>query len=219
MNEAHEGLEGKVSTDPKAFERLYEINYRRIFNYVLYSTGDIETSLDITSETFLKAMAALDRYESRGVPFSAWLYRIASREIAMHFRRLSRAKMRGFEQAVFSEETIEARRGVAYAEIAEAGARIESCEEYLVLAPLLQRLPMRYREVVFLRFFEDWSMEDIASFLHRPKGTVKAQCHRGLRLLRRWMQPSQASMHYHERISIVPDGHNLREEFTEDTDA
>jgi RNA polymerase sigma-70 factor (ECF subfamily) len=192
-------LEKRVKDDPEAFSRLYRLNYRRIFNYALYSTGDMEISLDLTSETFFKALRAIDRFDHRRGTFTAWLYAIASREIAMHYRRLGKIKKHIAVRPSFTGKAEEIRRSIPAEEVEDARRELERCEDLAMLAPMFRRLSPRYREVLFLRFFEDRSLDDIAGILGRPVGTVKAQCHRGLKMLRKRMQPLEGMEHMEEQ--------------------
>jgi RNA polymerase sigma factor (sigma-70 family) len=75
----------KSQEDIKAFGELYDQHYARIFNYVLRRTASIESAQDITSEVFFKALKNLKRFRWRGIPFSSWLYRIASNEVASYW--------------------------------------------------------------------------------------------------------------------------------------
>ncbi len=192
MDEGHRELEKKVRDDPDAFARLFELNYDRIFNYILYSTGDIETSLDLTSETFFKALRALHRFDPGRGSFTAWLYAIASREIGMHFRRLA-----GIRRHT-ARDSAEIRESIPFEAIEDAGKDLERCENFIVLVPLLRKLPPKYREVLFLKFFEDRPLKEIADILGRPLGTDKAQCSRGLKLLKKRMQPLPDPDHMEE---------------------
>src|SRR5262249_32629301 len=73
--------------DPEAFGILFEQHYSAIFGYVLRRVEDWNASKDITSEVFLKALKSLWRYRWQGIPFSSWLYRIATNEVRMYFRK------------------------------------------------------------------------------------------------------------------------------------
>lgn len=75
-----------AKTDANAFGELYDFYYSKIFNYILRRTGDFELAQDITTAVFMKALDKIQGFTWRGLPFSAWLYRIASNEIADHFR-------------------------------------------------------------------------------------------------------------------------------------
>ncbi len=196
-DEERAGLETRAKKDPDAFGRLFELNYDRIFNYILYGTGDVEASLDLTSEAFFKALRSLRRFDPRKGSFTTWLFAIASREVAMHFRRLGRAGKHTAAGGFFGPEAGEVRGSVPAEIIEDARREMERCEDAVVLIPLLRELAPKYREVIFLRFFEDRPLEEIAAMLGRPLGTVKAQCHRGLKILKGRMQPARGPEHMH----------------------
>ncbi|MGI8481118.1 MAG: RNA polymerase sigma factor, partial [Chthoniobacterales bacterium] len=84
-------LVDRAKTDPQAFGILFDRYYPAIFGYVLRRVGKWNDAQDISSEVFLKAYKALWRYRWTGVAFSSWLYRIATNEIGMYFRRAGRA--------------------------------------------------------------------------------------------------------------------------------
>ena len=74
--------------NPASFRTLYDRYYESIFRFIFKRSADETLSADLTSQTFLKAMQKIDKYVFKGVPFSAWLFRIASNEVAQHFRKL-----------------------------------------------------------------------------------------------------------------------------------
>ena len=76
--------------DPAMFRPLYERYHEPIYLYIFRRTTDEMLTADLCSQVFLKAMQKIHRYEYQGVPFSAWLYRIASNEIAQHFRKANK---------------------------------------------------------------------------------------------------------------------------------
>lgn len=172
----------KCGTD---FSSLYEENYRRIFNYFLYGAGEIEAALDLTSDTFFKALRAWPRFENRGASPVTWLFKIASRELAMYFRKRGRTAI----TVSYDDEIANIRECVQESDLAVAQSEIDNCEEFLALSELMKRLPPRYREVVFLRFFADMSIREISDMLGRSSGTVKSQLHRSMKRLRFEMQP------------------------------
>jgi RNA polymerase sigma-70 factor (ECF subfamily) len=72
--------------DPAAFGALYEIFVDRIYSYIYYKVGNQPDAEDLTARTFENALRAIKRFNSRGVPFSAWLYRIAHNLVANYHR-------------------------------------------------------------------------------------------------------------------------------------
>ena len=85
--EQEKELVERAKSDTGAFGELYDQYYSRILGYVLRRTASIEIAQDVTSEVFFKALKHLGQFHWRGVPFSAWLYRIACHEIANNLRK------------------------------------------------------------------------------------------------------------------------------------
>ena len=80
-----ETVKGAVK-NPAQFQVLYDRYFTVIFNYIFRKIDDEDITADLTSQTFLKAMRNLKKYKFKGVPFSAWLYRIASNEVNRHYQ-------------------------------------------------------------------------------------------------------------------------------------
>ncbi len=85
-----EALQRAIQGDAEAFSFLYEENVNRIFSYIYYRTGNTSDAEDLTARVFQRAMGRIDRYTQKGVPFSAWLYRIAHNLVANWHRDNSR---------------------------------------------------------------------------------------------------------------------------------
>jgi len=170
----------KARSDPQAFGRLYDRNYSKIFGYVLKRTVSIDLAQDITSEVFFKALKHLGKFKWTGVPFSAWLYRIASNEIANHFKQQSRNQVLMEEAAAVSSQTSPSPE----VEISRAEQELQKHREFIALHEEISRLPEKYQEVIVLRFFEKKSIDEIGDILGKKEGTVKSLLHRGLEKLR-----------------------------------
>jgi len=179
----------RARSDPDAFGRLYEAHYSRILNYIFRRTLDVSLAEDLTSNTFLKALRALPTYRHRA-PFRAWLYRIATNEIRMHWRSQRKrqavqedaGRQADLERVVFSPsaaETEEERRAQMH-----RYERVREC---------LGGLPERYQAVLVLRYFEGLRINEIAHVLGKRAGTVKSLIHRGLKRLRRSMGGKSAT--------------------------
>lgn len=173
----------KAKTDPLAFGQLYDLYYPRIFNYILRRVGEVATTSDITSDVFFKVMKNLTKFEWRGIPFSSWIYKIASNEINSHFRKkrfwfLSLDTLfedHGFEVA---DETD------LQEEYLQAQKQLERHEDFRQLQKLLKELPQKYQEVIVLRFFEDKKIREISEITGRNINTIKSLLARGLEKLR-----------------------------------
>lgn len=156
--------------DPTRFAELYEINFERVYAFIARRVGDRDAAEDLTSEVFHKALTNLRRFQWRGVPFAAWLLRIASNAIK------DRAQRVGREMAVDDPpEPIE---------LANAEVSLEEVEHRARLFRLVDHLPLDQRRVIAMRFAEENSIREIARALGRTEGAVKQLQFRALQNLR-----------------------------------
>jgi RNA polymerase sigma-70 factor, ECF subfamily len=156
--------------DPSRFGDLYEENFYRVYAYVARRVGNRHLAEDLTADVFREALADIGKFEWRGVPFIAWLLRIASRLIADHFKRLGReTEDPAIEQP--SEEEV---------------------ERSAMLFQLVDRLPETQSRVIHMRFVEQKSIREIAVELGRSEGAVKQLQFRALETLRAQMEGADA---------------------------
>ena len=169
----------RAQRDPQAFGELYDRYYPRIYHYILGRTACVDTAMDITSTTFFKALAGLKKFRWQGVSFGAWLYRIATNEVYAHFRKA--------KNEVTLLENIIHQPGEAdpLVDVIEAEEELERHQEFLKIQQKLVNLPVKYQEVISLRFFENKEIHEIAEILRKPEGTIKSLLHRGLKNLRK----------------------------------
>ena len=156
--------------DPSRFGELYEINFERVYAFVARRVGDRDAAEDLTSEVFHKALANLGRFEWRGVPFAAWLLRIAGNAIADRAQRVGK-ELTVDDPPEFGEE-------------ARALVNLEEVEHRARLFRLVEGLPEDQRRVIAMRFAEEKSIREIANELQRTEGAVKQLQFRGLQSLR-----------------------------------
>jgi len=182
-----------AKTDANAFGRLFEHYYDRIFNYALRRTGDVEVARDITAETFFKALKNMHKFTWRKVPFSAWLYRISTNEIAAYYRKgnyrttsMEDLQSKGFEpvSSVNLEE-----------EIIAAERILQEQEDWLICRKAINKMPAKYRDVIALRFFADKKISEIGMILGKPEGTIKSLLHRGLDKLKRTLLEKKRNLY------------------------
>ena len=161
--------------DPKAFGELYEKYFDRIYYYLLRQTDDEETAGDLCSQTFVNALNHLSRYEFRGLPFSAWLYRIAANEVNKYYRKKKGKK-------VFSIEELRVRELVE-----RTGTETQDWDEEMIqrILSYLKDLPIDMLQVLQLRFFEDKDFKEIAFILEMTESGAKMRTYRALDMLRR----------------------------------
>jgi len=163
--------------DIDAVGRLYDRHHERIFRYVWSCTSDRQLAEDLTGETFARMVSHLRDYRPRGVPFAAWLYRIARNLVVDHHRReaghisVPLAHVEGR-----SEETD------------DMDAMVERNLSLERLQQALAGLDRAQREVVELRFLAGLSLKEVAQVLNRSVAAVKSLQHRGLMALRLVLQ-------------------------------
>ncbi|HBR10595.1 TPA: hypothetical protein DD712_05045 [Candidatus Acetothermia bacterium] len=170
----------RARNDTEAFGELYDRYYPKIFGYVLRRTAGIEIAQDITSEVFLKALKNLGQFRWRGFPFSSWLYRIATNEIADYFRN-NKGETFCLKE-VFNSISIS--NPSAETELLEAEAQLKKHKDFLLLHENISNLSVKYQEMITLRFFEGKQIKEIGEILGKREGTIKSLLHRGLKKLR-----------------------------------
>jgi RNA polymerase sigma-70 factor (ECF subfamily) len=168
----------EAQRDPARFAELYENNFERVYAYVVRRVGDRAETEDLTSEVFHHALSNLKRYEWRGIPFAAWLYRIAGNLISDRWQRKSR------EDVAEEPEQIES--------AAAKGGEFDEVERRATLFRLLDTLPAEQRRVVVLRFVEEKSIKEVAREIRRTEGAVKQLQFRALTSLRARMEGADA---------------------------
>ena len=164
--------------DPSRFAELYENNFARVYAYVVRRVGNRTETEDLTSEVFHQALANLKRFEWRGIPFSAWLFRIAANLISDRWQRSGR------EQIADDPRQIESAQA--------SPAEIEEVERKATLFRLVESLPAEQRRVVVLRFVEQKSIKEVARETRKSEGAVKQLQFRALSSLRERMQGADA---------------------------
>ncbi len=155
--------------DTEAVARLYDKYYNKVLTYLYHGTFDQAVAEDLTSNVFLAAFRHLGRFQWRQIPFRAWLYRIATNEMRMHYRRRKR-------DAILSRRESASTQSAA----PPASDRPAAAEEQRLLHNALLQLKLKYRTTILLRYFEGKTIAEIAQITGRRPGTVKSQLHRGL---------------------------------------
>lgn len=162
----------RAKRDSKYFGVLYEKYFDRIFNFIYRQTDDEDLTADLCSQTFLNALNNLNRFEFRGLPLSAWFYRIAANEVNKHYRKKKTDR-------VFSLEEVRIK------ELMDQGN--EGWDEDLIkqLLVYFKELPTEMLEVLELRFFEDKDFKEIAFILDITESGAKMRTYRALDRLRK----------------------------------
>ena len=162
--------------DPRRFGGLYDKYYKQIFLFVFKRTGEEEATGDIVSQVFLKALTNIQKYTYRGVPFSAWLYRIASNEVAQHFRNQKGQRTVSMERTQIDQ--------VMGAVDEEKGP--DRKEMYMpVLLEVIQEMKPEEVEMIELRFFEQRPFKEVAFILGITENNAKVRMYRIVERLRK----------------------------------
>jgi RNA polymerase sigma-70 factor (ECF subfamily) len=172
-----EMLVSAAQEDSEAVGRLYDKYYGEIVRYVYHCTFDHSVTEDLTSNVFLAALQHIGRYKWRQIPFRAWLYRITTNEVRMHWRRQKRIAAFNLQPDSSSQE--EQNHELESSNLS-ASDSVAASEEYRLLHKALLELRTKYRTVIILRYFEDKAISEICEITGRKEGTVKSQLHRGL---------------------------------------
>ncbi|HXG43075.1 MAG TPA: RNA polymerase sigma factor [Dehalococcoidia bacterium] len=155
--------------DPQAWERCYRLWYPRLFTYAFRRLGDREAAADIASDTFVRALKEVGRYDPHRLSLAGWLFRMAHARTVDHLRRQARRRAVSLEAGTHdpAEDTSE--------RDAERGDLLRS----------LSRLTRDQQAVLLLRFYVGLSAEETGRVLGKPSGAVRALQFRALRQLRR----------------------------------
>ena len=170
------GLVAQAKTDPEAFGALYERYVQKIYSYVYYRTGNAHDAEDLTAKVFQRALVSLERYTSRGLPFSAWLYRIAHNLVANWHRDQGRRQMLPLHEAARGDWA------ALRTEAPELAAETHEEQERLMQA--VRKLSEERQQLLVLKFVERLSNAEIGQVLNRSEGAVKSLYHRTLLVLR-----------------------------------
>lgn len=159
--------------DPSYFKPLYEKYFKRIYLFVYHRVEDRDEASDITSQVFLKAMQRLSQFQHRGLPFSAWLYRIAINECTDFFRKGKRSKVVYVEEVSFHN---------LFEEMFPENIT-EELEKKLHL--VLKELKAAELQIIELRFFENMPYKMVADILETTENNVKAKTYRILEKMKK----------------------------------
>lgn len=169
--------------DKDAFGQLYERYAERIFNYVYYRTGNIHDAEDLTARVFQRAMNHIQKYTDRGLPFSAWLYRIAHNLVANWHRDRSRK-----QEIPLDDLPILQTKGD------HPEKKLVHSQEQEALLKMIRTLPAERQNLLILKFVEDMSNAEIGEVMNRSEGAVKSLYHRTLLSLRDQLEDQNLSL-------------------------
>ncbi len=165
-----------AKNEREAFGVLYERHVTAIYRYVYYRVGSQEDTEDLTARVFARALKHIRNYNDRGVPFTAWLYRIAHNVVANHHRDNSR------HPAVPLEEV-----EIFTGQDEDHDQRIDGERERDRLLRAIRLLPAERQHLIVLKFVEQMQNNEIGQIMKRSEGAIKSLYHRTLLQLREIM--------------------------------
>lgn len=152
--------------NPSRFGTLYDRYYEQIFRFIYLRTADVDLCADICAETFVKALNKIYTYSYKGVPFSAWLYTIASNEIKQYYRKANKNPVVTIEDNFINN-------------IKEEIDNQEELEINLsLLKSVINQLSRNEVEMVEMRFYEERSFKEIGHILNITENNAKVKMHR-----------------------------------------
>lgn len=170
-------LVARAAQEPAAFGVLYERYVERIYNYIYHRVGNQHDAEDLTARAFQRALHHIGNYVDRGVPFAAWLYRIAHNLVANWYRDTGR------------------RKDIPLDDLAEVAHRQPDPHRQLVMAEERDEVQRAVRQlspdrqaVVILKHAEHLSNAEIAAIMGKTEGAVKSLYHRTLIALRQILE-------------------------------
>ena len=162
-----------AKSNQEAFGILYERYVHKIYNYIYYRTGNHHDAEDLTAMVFYRAMGHIQNYTERGIPFQAWLYRIAHNLVANWHRDRNRRKIIPLEEYVGPDPQVEV-----------PDQQTELKEEREILLDTIRQLPPERQQLLILKFIEKMPNAEIGQIMGRTEGAIKSLYHRTLSALR-----------------------------------
>jgi RNA polymerase sigma-70 factor (ECF subfamily) len=163
--------------DPGAFGDIYERYVDRIYTYIYHRVGNVHDAEDLTSRTFYRALSHLPGYQDKGIPFSAWLYRIAHNLLANWHRDRSRRPVVALDDVITRSLP-----GEHPELLAEHG------DDTRLLREVIRELDASRQELLVLKFAEGLSNAEIGNIMGRSEGAIKSLYHRTLLQMRKEME-------------------------------
>lgn len=161
-----------AKNNPEKFDLLYKQYHDQIFRYVYHKMDDKEMACDVTSQVFFKALTHLEKYEFKGVPFSAWLFRIAKSELYQSFRDKKNLN------------TVD----ISNYQLFENPEDVDNEENEFIRKKLIRclaKLRMNDLALIELRFFENHSFREVGMRLGISENNAKVKTFRAIDRLKR----------------------------------
>lgn len=178
----------------EAFGEIYERYLDKIYNYIYYRTGNQQDAEDLTAKVFYRALNHIGKYQDKGVPFQAWLYRIAHNLVANFHRDKGRRKIIPLDDYIAHTLRSDA-----------PDKQAEASDQQEILMTAIRRLPAERQQLLVLKFIEQKSNAEIGDIMDRTEGAIKSLYHRTLLSLR-------DELHMQELNLNAPQPHRRRKQ-------
>jgi RNA polymerase sigma-70 factor (ECF subfamily) len=172
----------RAKTERDAFGILYERHVSAIYRYVFYRTGNTDDSEDLTAKVFARALKHIHNYNDRGLPFTAWLYRIAHNVVANFHRDNSRHPSVPLDEI----ELVNTHHD-------DADRKIDDDRDQRRLIAAIRALPDERQHLIVLKFVQQLQNAEIGAIMNRSEGAIKSLYHRTLLQLRETLEEEQRS--------------------------
>lgn len=158
--------------NPAHFAPLYNTYFKPIYIFVFKKVKNEDLAGDITSKVFLKALLNIKKYKHMGFPFSSWLYRIASNEVNLYYRKQNKTT----EVELLEKDVVT---------VLEEIKQPEDIMQQEKMLTALNQLPLQTSELIEMRFFEKLSFNEIGAVLGLKPVTAKIRVYRALEKLKK----------------------------------
>jgi len=164
----------QAQQNPKRFAPIYERYFDQIYIFINRRVDDEEATAELTSRTFFNCLNNLKKFRYREVPFSAWLYRIASNEVNQYFRKQKQMLRSVSLQEHHIDQLFE-----------EMEASFEQTDKDALITQLLQQLTTDEVQFLELRFFENRSFREVGFILGLTEVNAKVKTYRLLKKMKK----------------------------------
>lgn len=183
LDEDQELIRKTLSGDRKAFEELMRKYEKKIFSFVVRMVRNEDTAVDLTQDFFFKIFTVLDKYNFE-YKFSTWAYRICYNLVIDHIRKNQAAVDSLDDESVTAHDLLESGH-ISREDGFKALARAET-RDYVWR--VVDQIPLKFRELILLRYIQDLKYEEIAEITSLPVGTVKNRIFKAKEILKQEME-------------------------------
>lgn len=167
----------RAQTNGAGFGELFDACYERIYQYVYRRVGARASAEDIAANVFEDALKGIQRVRWQGKPIIAWLYRLAARRVADHYR---------------ASRPVESLDDFAESLSADGGAEVERADESANVRRAMERLAAREREIIRLVYFDELNGAQLAATLGCTPNNAYVRLHRALKKLKTILESEQS---------------------------